>query len=219
MTYRAIYAYAWDLAERPLDELVSAFKSTGLITVTLAGSYHAGKFIRPKGVRGKVYFPEDGTVYFRADPKRYGRIKPVANSLNASRDLFRELVDAGIAVNAWMVLLHNTRLGETYRDVAVENAFGDRYVYSLCPSAPDAREYAIALCKDITESYPVDGITTETPGFLPYGHGFHHEFALMKQNRWFDNYLGLCFCPHCRAGAKSAGIDAERLRARAREDV
>jgi len=219
MTYHAIYAYAWDLAERPIPEIVAEFKSLGLDTVTLAGSYHAGKFVRPKGTTGKVYFPEDGTVYFRADPKRYARIKPVANSLTASRDIFRELSGAGIAVNAWMVLLHNTRLGEAYADATVENAFGDRYVYSLCPSAPDAREYAVALCRDITDNYPVLGISTETPGFLPYAHGFHHEFALMKQNRWFDNYLGLCFCVHCRAGAGSAGIDVERLRIRVREDV
>jgi hypothetical protein len=219
MTYRAIYAYAWDLAERPLSEIVAEFKSLGLNTVTLAGSYHAGKFIRPKGNGGKVYFPEDGTVYFRADPKRYGRIKPVGNSLNASRDIFRDLSEGGIAVNAWMVLLHNTRLGEACPDSTVENAFGDRYLYSLCPSAPDAREYAVALCRDITENYPILGISTETPGFLPYAHGFHHEFALMKQNRWFENYLGLCFCAHCRAGARSAGVDAERLLIRVREDV
>jgi hypothetical protein len=207
------------VAERPVAEIVAELKSHGLDTVTLAGSYHAGKFIRPKGIAGKVYFPEDGTVYFRADASRYGRIKPVANALNASRDMFRELSDAGIAVNAWMVLLHNTRLGEAHPDLTVENAFGDRYVYSLCPSAPDAREYAIALCRDITENYPVLGISTETPGFLPCVHGFHHEFALMKQNRWFDNYLGLCFCAHCRAGARAAGIDVERLRHRMREDV
>jgi hypothetical protein len=219
MIYRAIYAYAWDLAEGSLADTVSRIKALGLNTITLAGSYHAGKFIRPKGSGGKVYFPEDGTVYFRAHPKRYGRIKPRANSLNAERDIFAELGDLGIAVNAWMVLLHNTPLGQAYPDATVENAFGDRYVYSLCPSAPDAREYAVALCRDITEHYPVLGISTETPGFLPYGHGFHHEFALMKQNRWFDNYLGLCFCDHCRAGAAAAGIDAERLRVRVREDV
>jgi hypothetical protein len=219
MSYRAIYAYAWDLAEGPLADTVSRFKALGLDTVTLAGAYHAGKFIRPKGAGGKVYFPEDGTVYFRADPRRYGRIKPVANSLNASRDLFRELADAGIAVNAWLVLLHNTRLGTTYPDVTVENAFGDRYPYSLCPSAPDAREYAVAVCRDITASYPVVGISTETPGFMPYGHGFHHEFALMRQNRWFDSQLGLCFCRHCLAGAAAAGIDAAGLRSRVRTDV
>jgi hypothetical protein len=219
MIYRAMYAYAWDLAEGSLADTVGRIKALNLNTVTLAGSYHAGKFLRPKATGGKVYFPEDGTVYFRAHPKRYGRIKPIANALNKSRDIFAELGNTGVSVNAWMVLLHNTPLGQAYPDATVENAFGDRYVYSLCPSAPDAREYAIALCRDITENYHVLGISTETPGFLPYGHGFHHEFALMKQNRWFDNQLGLCFCGHCIAGAAEAGIDAERLRIRVRDDV
>ena len=219
MSYRAIYAYAWDVAEVGAASFAKEVRSLGLNTVTLAGSYHAGKFIRPRGQTGKVYFPEDGTVYFRTDPKRYGRIKPVANSLVEKHDFFRELGDTGLAVNAWMVLLHNTRLGETYPDATVENAFGDRYVYSLCPSSPDARDYAVALCKDITENAPVLGISVESPGFAPYQHGFHHEFALMKQNRWFDNQLGLCFCQHCLKGAQVAGIDAAGLRQQIRADV
>ena len=220
MTYRAIYTYAWDIAERPLDGFLDEIAGLGLDTITLAGSYHAGKFIRPGGVGGKVYFPEDGTIYFNADPARYGRIKPVANSLLPARDLFAELTaDGRLAVNAWMVLLHNSRLGSAYPEASVQNAFGDRYVYALCPSNPDARAYAIALCKDISDHYPITGLSLETPGFLPYGHGFHHEFALMKQNRWFDSQLGLCFCDHCRAGAIAAGIDADGLRARVRTDV
>lgn len=219
MSYRAIYTYSWDLAERPLAAFASEIRDLGLNTVTLAGSYHAGKFIRPRGKSGKVYFPEDGTVYFRPEAKRYGRIKPVENSLNASHDFFAELTKAGLPVNAWMVLLHNTRLGAAYPDVTVENAFGDRYVYALCPSAPDARAYATALCADITDRYPVLGVSVESPGFAPYAHGYHHEFALMKQNRWFDNMMGLCFCDHCRRGAKAAGVDAEGLRARIRHDV
>jgi hypothetical protein len=219
MSYRAIYSYAWDIAEVGVAAFADEIRALGLNTVTLAGAYHAGKFLRPHGRGGKVYFPEDGTVYFRADPKRYGRIRPVANSICEKHDMFRELADTGLAVNAWMVLLHNTRLGESYPDITVENAFGDRYVYSLCPSAPDAREYAVALCKDVTENAPVFGLSVESPGFAPYQHGFHHEFALMKQNRWFDNLLGLCFCPHCLKGAKAAGIDVGGLRAQIRNDV
>jgi hypothetical protein len=219
MSYRAIYAYAWDVAEVGAQAFADEVRALGLNTVTLAGAYHAGKFIRPHGRNGKVYFPEDGTVYFRADPKRYGRIKPVENSVCQRHDMFRELADTGLAVNAWMVLLHNTRLGEAYPDTTVENAFGDRYVYSLCPSSPDAREYAVALSKDVTASTSALGISVESPGFAPFVHGFHHEFALMKQNRWFDNLLGLCFCPHCLKGAKSAGIDGEGLRAQIRDDI
>ena len=44
---------------------------------------------------GKVYFPEDGTVYFKADPGRYGAIKPVANSMLGERDVLRELLAQG----------------------------------------------------------------------------------------------------------------------------
>jgi hypothetical protein len=219
MSYRAIYTYAWDLAEAGVSEAAARFAALGLDTVTIAGSYHAGKFLRPHG-KGKVYFPEDGTVYFKADPGRYGAIKPVANSMLGKRDVLSELCESdGIAVNVWLVLLHNTRLGMAHPEATVANAFGDRYPYSLCPSAPDVRAYAVALARDVTESYPVAGISLETPGFLPYVHGFHHEFALNMPNRWLDSLLGLCFCDHCMTGASKAGINSKRLRANVAENV
>ena len=102
--------------------------------MTIAGSYHAGKFLRPHGRTGKVYFPEDGTVYFRADPERYGAIKPVAKPHRSrARHAARTVRVGRIGVNVWLVLLHNTRLGEAHPELTVANAFGDRYVYSLCP--------------------------------------------------------------------------------------
>ncbi len=220
MSYKAIYTYAWDLAEEGVSKAVGQFEALGLDTVTIAGSYHAGKFLRPHGRAGKVYFPEDGTVYFKANPARYGAIKPVANSLLSSQDVLRELTSQErIKTNVWLVLLHNTLLGSAHPDSAVSNAFGDRYVYNLCPSAPDARAYAIGLAQDVTETYPVSGLSMETPGFLPYAHGFHHEFALNRPNRWLDSQLGLCFCPHCLKGAKAAGINAARLKTQVAEDV
>jgi hypothetical protein len=220
MGYKAIYAYAWDLAEIGAADAASRFQGLGLDTITIAGSYHAGKFLRPHGGAGKVYFPEDGTVYFKADHSRYGRIKPVGHSMLGKRDVLREFVDHGrVNVNVWLVLLHNTLLGHSHPDSIVTNAFGDRYIYSLCPSAPDARAYTIGLAEDVTRAYSVSGVSMETPGFLPFAHGFHHEFALNRPNRWLDSQLGLCFCPHCLRGAKAAGIDAGRLKARVAEDV
>src|SRR5262245_3203741 len=111
MSYKAIYTYAWDLAEAGVGETSSRFRALGLDTVTMAGSYHAGKFLRPHG-KGKVYFPQDGTVYFTADPRRYGAIKPVANSMLGERDVLRELTDSReLETNVWLVLMHNTLLG------------------------------------------------------------------------------------------------------------
>jgi hypothetical protein len=220
MSYKAIYAYAWDLAETGVAAATSRFLSLGLDTVTIAGSYHAGKFLRPHGEGGRIFFPEDGTVYFKADPRRYGAIKPVANSIVKERDILRDLVDHGrMNVNVWLVLLHNSLLGTAHPEACVANAFGDRYIYSLCPSAPEARAYAIGLARDVTQTYPVGGVSLETPGFLPFAHGFHHEFALNRPNRWLDSQLGLCFCPHCLKGAKAAGIDAARIKERVAGDI
>jgi len=221
MGYKAIYAYPWDLAETGVPDAVGRFQALGLDTVTVAGSYHAGKFLRPHGRAGKVYFPEDGTVYFKPDPARYGDIKPIANSMLADgRDMVRELSgQRQMAANVWLVLLHNTRLGTAHPEATVANAFGDRYVYSLCPSAPAARAYAIGLARDVTESYPVSGISLETPGFLPYSHGFHHEFALNRPNAWLNAQLGLCFCEHCLSAAKRAGVRVEALRKQIAEDI
>lgn len=220
MSYKAIYTYAWDLAETGVKAAADEFRGLGLDTVTMAGSYHAGKFMRPHGKAGKVLFPEDGTVYFNADPSRYGAIKPVANSMLGERDMLGELVEqSGMAVNVWLVLLHNTRLGMANPQSVVRNAFGDPYYYNLCPSAPEARAYAIGLARDVTESYPVSGLSMESPGFAPYAHGFHHEFALMKSNPWLENMLGLCFCDHCVSGAEKAGIDARRFKAQVAGDI
>ena len=218
-SYRAIYAYAWDIAEAGVSSAVAEFQRLGLDTVTMAGSYHAGKFLRPHGKAGKVFFPEDGTAYFRTNAARYGAIKPVENSLLATTDVMRELCAGPMQVNAWMVLLHNTLLGMRHPEATAANAFGDRYVYSLCPSNPDARTYAIGIARDVAESYPVAGVSLESPGFAPYAHGFHHEFALNQPNRWLDAQLGLCFCDHCVAGASAAGIDARALKARVARDI
>ena len=53
MTYRAKYSYAWDIAEVGISVFGDEIRALGLDTVTLAGSYHAGKCLRPHG-KGKV---------------------------------------------------------------------------------------------------------------------------------------------------------------------
>jgi hypothetical protein len=220
MSYKAIYSYAWDLAEAGVGAAIDEFLALGLDTVTIAGSYHAGKFLRPHGKAGKVYFPEDGTAYFRTDASRYGAIKPLPSSLLAERDILGEMTgDSRMATNVWLVLLHNTSLGMAHPESVVRNAFGDPYFYSLCPSAPEARAYAKGLAKDVTESYPIAGLSMEAPGFTPYAHGYHHEFALMRSNPWFENLLGLCFCDHCVARAEARGIEARRLKAQVAADI
>ncbi len=206
--YRAVYAYAWDLVDAGLANVANDLAGAGINTISLACSYHAGKFLRPKGLSGKVYFPEDGTVYFRPRPDRYGKVQPQVNSLTAEHDVLAEICALDdMQANAWTVLLHNTRLGMAQPELTVRNAFGDPFFYSLCPANPDVREYAVTLCADLTEQYAVTGVSLETPGFLPFEHGYHHEFGLVRTNPWLNALLGLCFCSHCGNGMRSQGID------------
>lgn len=187
-------------------------RALGLEQISLAASYHAGKFIQPHDPVRRVYFPEDGTVYFHPQLSRYGRLTPAVSSHTRSEDTLGKLTRRrDIAVNAWMVLNHNTRLGLLHPDVTVRNCFGDPYVYSLCPSHPCVRQYCIALTCDVARSYDVSSLLLESAGYLGYAHGFHHEFAQVAPNAWLEAMLALCFCPHCRFGAASSGIDATAL--------
>ncbi|MDJ1159964.1 hypothetical protein QNA08_17260 [Chelatococcus sp. SYSU_G07232] len=211
--YRAMYAYAWDIAEEGLDAAMERMAGMGIGTLTLAASYHAGKFIRPRGKAGKVVFPEDGTVYFRPRTELYGAIKPRVSNLVEGHDLFSDWPrDARLRLNAWTVLLHNTPLGAAHPDCVVRNAFGDAYVYSLEPCHPDVRAYAVALARDLASRPAVCGLSLETPGYLPYAHGFHHELTQVPLNPWAEILLGLSFSQSCVTRAEAAGVPARRVR-------
>ncbi|HSY29154.1 MAG TPA: hypothetical protein VK832_16710, partial [Burkholderiaceae bacterium] len=54
----------------------------------------------------------------------------------------------------------------------------------------------------------------ETPGWLPYAHGYHHEFAQIEANPWLDHALGLCFCSACKQVAKDQQINVDGLQSR-----
>jgi len=135
-------------------------------------------------------------------------------------DVLAKLTGRGdLAVYGWTVLLHNTRLGYAHPDLTVRTVWGDPLYFSLCPSQPAVREYAVTLCADLAAGYPLAGVILETPGYLPFVHGYHHEFAQLPGNAWMNTLLGLCFCDACRAGAKAADIAVEPLRGRIAEGL
>lgn len=221
MMRSTIYAYAWDLAEEGVGDTLARFRDAGLDGVALATAYHAGRFVRPHAPGRKIYFTEDGTVYFRPDESRYGRIRPRVNSLVAGFDAMGEIAraDPDLRLVAWTVGLHNTPLGTAHPDATAHNAFGDPLLNSLCPSHPDVREYLVALCADIGANYPVSEVAIETPGWQAFRHGHHHEFELIELSPRVETMLGMCFCDACRTRAEAEGIDADGLQARTRTEL
>ncbi len=219
--YRSVYAYPWDVLESGPTRFADILASQRLTEVTIAVSYHAGKFLRTRSDSSRVYFPEDGTVYFEPDLKRYGRIKPVPHPDKKLRQVATGLVQADrLGVHAWTVVFHNSRLGVAYPDATVRNAWGDRYPYSLCPVNPEVAAFGVALVEDLSRALSVASIVLETIGFLPYAHGYHHEFAQTKITPWMSVLLALCFCEHClKESKRETGIDSNALRKRVEAKV
>ncbi|RYE10700.1 MAG: hypothetical protein EOP22_03595 [Hyphomicrobiales bacterium] len=211
-----MYVYPWDLEEEGASAVLPRLRDIGIDAISLAVSYHAGKFVRPHAPQRRVYFPEDGTIYFPPDMSRYGLIKPLPNSRVGVYDPLRELARHGsdFRVTAWTVGLHNTPLGVAHPSLVVRNCFGDPLWNSLCPSAPDVRAYLVALCADLAANQPLAEIAIETPGWQAFRHGHHHEFELIDLTPRAQILLGMCFCDSCLAAASAAGIEGDALRRR-----
>lgn len=221
MAYRSLYTYAWDIADIGVSQFVDEMLGMGITDVTIATAYHAGKFIRPHAKHPpRVIFPEDGVSYFDPNLQAYGEIKPQAHSDQAMRAVLPALLQDGrLKVHAWTVLLHNTRLGTAFPQYTVKNAYGDPYVYSLCPMHTAVFDYAVNLCKDLSHQHALSSIVLETPGWQPYAHGYHHEFAQVASNPWLDNMLGMCFCDACTSAAKEKGIAIGALQTRVQANI
>ena len=218
-TQLSIWTYPWDVADRGLSETLAEVADLGLNTISLATSYHAGRFVQPRGIRRKSYYPEDGTVYYRPAPDLWGdeSIQPkCAAQVAEDGDMLRALVEkrasSGLRTSCWTVCLHNTRLGMLHPGHVSRNAFGDPSYFSLCPSSPAARSYARTLVKDISHNCRPDMIELETASFMGFTHGYHHEKDAVPLTPEEDFFMSLCFCGHCRKRAAGDGIDIEAAR-------
>jgi hypothetical protein len=212
-----IFTYAWDLDAEGHDVALGRISDTGFDAVNLATAYHAGKFLLPHNPRHRIYFPEDGAIYFRPDESRYGRIKPRVSSLvtgvtDPLRQLDSERRKHGLDLVSWVVCLHNTWLGERYPDCAIHNAFGDPYYHSLTPAHPDVIEYLVALLTDIVTAAEIKAVQLESPEYMGVEHGFHHEVIGVPLDDAQRVLLGLSFNPVDLERAGAAGIDGESLR-------
>ncbi|GGD39266.1 hypothetical protein GCM10011358_24000 [Sinisalibacter lacisalsi] len=213
MQRHSMYLYPWDLRDEGAGNVADRLRATGIDGVTLATSYHAGKFLRPHAPSGKVYFPEDGTVYFTPDSALYRELVPQRARMADDYDALRAVATnaADLAVTAWTVGLHNTRLGQAHPHLTTQTVYGDKLVNALCPAQPEVRHYLTALCVDTATQPGVGEIALETPGWQAFRHGHHHEFELIELPDRVQVMMGTCFCPACRAGAAAAGVDIAGL--------
>jgi hypothetical protein len=219
--YKGIYLYPWELAEEGLDVALGRIRESGINTITLAVSSHAGAFLssnrRTRGAASAI----DGTVLFRARPERYGhirpRVHPMLERFDGLAELQRAAPDLGRA--AWVVCCRNRPLGEEHPEYVSRNAFGDPWPSSLCPAHPAVRDYVVNLCADLAHGYDLAAVVLEAPGWLPFDHLQHSASTQVPLDRWARTLLSLCFADATRHAAKAAGVDADRLQAKARTSL
>ncbi len=212
----AIYAHPWDLRALAAHGGLLRVRSLGIGEVALAVSYHAGRWLTPWQPESMVRFLEDGTVHYRPRAD-YGRLQPVPSS--EVRDdapsplewLCAHAPAAGLRVRAWTVLTHNTRLGELHPDCCVQNAFGDRYSYSLCPSNAPVQRYVAAMVADLAGHRGLHAIELEAVAPLGHRHNSHHDKSSFASEVLADFLLSTCFCAACSAGLAGVHHDGRPL--------
>lgn len=201
----AIYAHPWDLRALAVHGGLARLRDLGFAEVALAVSYHAGRWFTPWQPDGMVRFLEDGTVHYRPTGD-YGPLRPQPSSEVRDGEpsplewLCEYAPAAGLRARAWAVLTHNSRLGELHPDCCVENAFGDRYSYALCPSNAAVGSYAAAMVADLRRHQGLHAIELEALAALGHRHNSHHDKSSWAPDALSDVLLSTCFCAACRAG-------------------
>ena len=221
----SMLAFATDLHDEGLDTVLGNVQErAGVDGLTMAVAYHDARDLFPHNPVHKVRYLEGGAVFFRPDESRYEglqlqpRVAELARMGDPLGDLCAAADKRGMDVNAWVVFLHSDRLGFTHPECATHNAFGDRYLTDLCPSNPEVRAYASALASDVTR-YGVSTILAESLHFHGLAHGYHHERYFEELGTVGTYLLGLCFCAHCLAAARRAGVDAEMVHRSVRDEL
>ena len=211
-----VYAYPWDFEGdgRAADRAASL----GVRTVAIAANYHGTRAARPLHPARPLVQVKHAACYVPVRPAAWKgrRLVPGTPDWVDSEDSFgaaRDAVErAGLATEAWVVLTHNSALGRDHPDLVVLNAFGDRYDYALCPSAPDVVEYCATLVDEIVASGPGDGLVLEACGPMGFDHnGAHEKTSLAGWSNAQRDLLSLCFCTACTARYRARGIDLDRL--------
>ncbi|WP_314172895.1 hypothetical protein [Streptomyces winkii] len=216
------FLYPWDVVGDPAaPERLAAL---GVRQVTLASAYHSVRALTPRHPRHRIVTARHAAVLYPPAPERWsGReLRPYEQRWvecghpdGPYGEAAHALAEAGLSVHSWVVLAHNSRLGQEHPHIAVRNAYGDRYPWAPCIARPEVREYAVTLAAEAAVRPFTDGTELESCGWYGLAHLHAHDKTGGVPLSGAAQYLmSLCFCEVCRAGYAGLGADPEELRAR-----
>ncbi|MFH8394936.1 hypothetical protein [Streptomyces sp. NPDC018036] len=210
------FLYPWDVDGDPGAAARTA--ALGVRQVTLASAYHSTRALTPRHPRHRIVTAEHAAVLYPVDEARWrGRsLRPYPAGDWAPGDAYGEaaaaLAGAGLDVHTWVVLAHNSRMGEEHPATSVVNAYGDRYPWAPCVAQPDTRAYLARLAAEAAVRPGAAGTELESLGWYGLAHLHAHDktggVALGDAGQYL---MSLCFCPSCADGYARQGLDAEEL--------
>ncbi|MFF1278224.1 hypothetical protein ACFVZC_33345 [Streptomyces marokkonensis] len=214
------FVYPWDVNGDP--EAPARIAALGTAQVTLASAYHSTRALTPRHPRHRVVTAEYAAVLYPPGEHWSGRTpRPYAAGDWAPGDAFGEaaaaLTGAGLEVHTWVVLAHNSRLGAEHPGTSVVNAYGDRYPWAPCIAQPATRAYLTDLAAEAAVRPGARGTELESLGWYGLAHLHAHDKTAGVGLGDAGQYLmSLCFCPACRDGYGTRGLDADALAAAVR---
>ncbi|MBX8631101.1 MAG: hypothetical protein KIY12_04285 [Thermoplasmata archaeon] len=221
MTLFSIYVHPWDVADEGASTLLDYLCDAGINELNLATSYHSGRFILPHNPTRRVYWAEEGVVYFAPSGEyRETPLRPRRCSEYSYSDILDSVcngaADRDIGVNSWAVCLHNSAFASVHKNFALIDAFGTSDRNMLCPSHTETRNYIFSLVDDIAR-HSVRSIKLES-AFFPQRieHGDHHEVFGVNVDEVASLLLTVCFCDSCVKRARDFGLNLNECRSQVR---
>lgn len=211
------FVYPWDIAGDPAA--ADRLARLGVAQATLAAAYHSTRALTPRHPAHRVVTARHSAVYYPPGSRWSRRaLRPHPQRWLPGDDPYGEAADAlaaaGLDVHTWVILAHNTRLGEEHPASTVVNAYGDRYPWAPCIARPEVRDYAVTLAAEAAVRPGARGTELESCGWYGLDHLHAHDKTGGAALGGVGGFLmSLCFCDICRTGAAAHGIDPEALRA------
>ncbi|WP_221360940.1 hypothetical protein [Streptomyces beigongshangae] len=215
------FVYPWDVNGDP--GAAARIAGLGVRQATLASAYHSTRALTPRHPRHRVVTASHAAVLYPPDAGRWRgrRLRPYTAGDWAPGDAYGEaaetLAGAGLDVHTWVVLAHNSRMGEEFPDTAVVNAYGDRYPWAPCIAQPATRTYLTDLAVEAAVRPGAAGTELESLGWYGFPHLHAHDKTAGVALGDAGTYLmSVCFCPSCRDGYARLGTDPGDLAAAVR---
>jgi len=178
--------------------------------------YSPYRLVLPRYPHKAIYSLEEGRYYYQPQLSRYADlpVAPQASADFAGHDLLGEMCagarKAGMETGAWVTIFANGMIAKAHPAWAVKNMYDSADRLFLCFNHPQVREYSLRVVEEMAERYALDEIMLDK---IPQACLEQNAFA-GRMEPMLRTLGSFCFCPHCLAEAKKAGIDLAAYRER-----